>query len=154
MAARLSVAPLGALGLIAAVLSLQPGHGYWVPWALIKKLPWIGDVVEVRFTLILTLCVAAMVAITIDRFRSWLIAHHPQLTVLKSDALMAALAVLVLLPTALAMWPNVPLTAQAVVLPRWYAEVGSRLPPARFSFRIHSPFLACSLLRPGKQSTK
>ena len=45
----------GALALVAGVLSLGPGHGYWVPWEAVARVPWVGDIVEVRFTLVLTL---------------------------------------------------------------------------------------------------
>ncbi len=62
----------GAIGVAAAVLSLGPGHGYWVPWQVMEKVPWVGNIVEIRFTAVLTLCLAVMVTVTIDRSRAWL----------------------------------------------------------------------------------
>jgi hypothetical protein len=45
----------GSVGIVAAALSLEPGRGYWVPWALVEKVPWVGDVVEIRFSVVLCL---------------------------------------------------------------------------------------------------
>jgi hypothetical protein len=130
----------GGLGIVAAVLSLGPGHGYWVPWQLVEKLPWVGDVVEVRLTIVLILCAAVMVAVTIDRTHArW--ARNPATGPGRNGTLAAgALAVLILLPTVLVLWPNVPLTAQPVVLPRWYAEVGATLPAGRVVLSYPVPF--------------
>ena len=47
------------------------------------------------------------------------------------DGLAWALVVLVLLPSVVALWPNLPLTTRAVVLPAWYARQGPGLPPGR-----------------------
>jgi hypothetical protein len=121
----------GALGLAAAVLSLHPGHGYWVPWTLFHNLPWIGDIVEVRFTIVLTLCLAVMTGITLDRGRTWLTSNHPAIGGLKPGTIAALIGTVMLLPSAIALWPNIPLTARAVILPRWYVQVGSKLPPGK-----------------------
>ena len=40
----------GGVGVVAAVLSLGPGHGHWVPWQVVERVPWVGDVVEIRLT--------------------------------------------------------------------------------------------------------
>ena len=61
-----------ALGVVATALSLGPGNGHWVPWSAIRHLPWVGNIVEIRFTLITTLCLAVVVAIGIDKSRGWL----------------------------------------------------------------------------------
>jgi hypothetical protein len=129
----------GALGVVAAVLSLGPGHGYSVPWQLVDKLPWVGDVVEVRFTVVLILCSSILVGVTIDRFRTWL-RSRPATLPLSPGWMAAALAVVMLVPTAIALWPNVPLTTRAVELPTWYAEVGSTLPPGRVLLSYPVPF--------------
>ena len=103
----------GALGVVAAVLSLGPGHGYWVPWQLVEKLPWVGDIVEVRFSVVLILCSGILVAVAVDRFRTWLQSRAAQLP-LGPGWVAAALAVVMLIPTAVALWPNIPLTTRAV----------------------------------------
>jgi hypothetical protein len=117
------------LAVVAAVASLAPGHGYWVPWQVVDRLPWVGDIVEVRFTAVITLCLAVMVAVVIDRCRA---VAAPRVSVVGSGGLVAmVVAVVMLIPTAVVLWPNVPLTVRVVVLPRWYADVGARLPPGQ-----------------------
>ncbi len=59
-----------AVGLVAAALSLGPGHGYWVPWDVLQHVPWVGDIVEVRFVFVVTLCAAVMAGLVVDH------AHH------------------------------------------------------------------------------
>ena len=128
----------GGLGLVGAVLSLGPGHGYWVPWQLVEKLPWVGDIVEIRLTIVLTLCAAVMAALAIDHAHGWLAWHGP--VAHAGTALAVGLAVVTLVPTAVVLWPNVPLTARAVVLPRWYSEVGATLPAAQVVLSYPTPF--------------
>ncbi len=130
----------GGLGLVAAVLSLGPGHGYWVPWQVVEKVPLVGDIVEVRFSVVVTLCVAVMAAVVIDRTRTWLASRRSEVRGLAGDVAAGALAAAMLVPTAVALWPNVPLTARAVVLPRWYAEVGAVLPAGRVVLSYPAPF--------------
>ena len=44
----------------------------------VESVPWIGDIVEIRFTVVLSLCAAVMVAIVIDRLRRpCFVVHHP-----------------------------------------------------------------------------
>ncbi len=118
------------VGLAAAVLSLGPGHGYPVPWDALQHVPWIGDVVEVRFTLVVTFCVAVLAALAVDHARHALAAPGR----LDRGAVAAAswlLVVIVLVPTLVVLWPNLPLTTRAVVLPAWYARRGAVLPPGQ-----------------------
>jgi hypothetical protein len=129
----------GALGVVAAVLSLGPGHGHWVPWQWVEKVPWVGDIVEIRFTVVLSLCAAVMVAVTIDHARHWL-ASDRSLPAATATGSAAALAVAMLIPSLVVLWSNLPLTASAVVLPRWYAEVGARLAPGRVVLAYPLPF--------------
>jgi hypothetical protein len=120
----------GAVGLVTAALSLGPGHGYWVPWDVLQHVPWVGDIVEVRFVFLVTLCAAVMAGLVVDH------AHHALEVragggVVGSDGLAWTLVALVLLPSAVALWPNLPLTTRAVVLPTWYSRQGAVLPPGR-----------------------
>ena len=39
------------------------------------------------------------------------------------------LVLVVVVPTVVALWPNLPLTTRTVVLPAWYARTGGALPP-------------------------
>lgn len=132
----------GGVGLVAAVLSLGPGHGTWVPWEVVDRVPWVGDIVEVRFVLVVTLCAAVMVAVVVDRAHGWL-ASAPatfRWTGAARSGGAWVLAVAALIPTLVALWPNLPLTTRAVVLPRWYAEVGARLSPGQVVLAYPAPF--------------
>jgi len=130
----------GALALVAGVLSLGPGHGYWVPWEAVARVPWVGDIVEVRFTLVLTLCLAVMAAVGIDRVRAWASTLRPAVTWPRATVVAAGVAVVALLPGLAAVWPEVPMTVRPVVLPRWYQEVGATLPPGQVLLSYPAPF--------------
>ena len=124
----------GGVGLVMAVLSLGPGHGVWVPWDTLQHVPWIGDIVEVRFIFVVTLCVAVLAGVAVDHAHAAL-ASRVASGVDGSDLpasvgrLAWGLVVLLLLPTVVALWPNLPLTTRAVVLPTWFARRGATLPP-------------------------
>jgi hypothetical protein len=130
----------GAVGLVAFALSLQPGSGHWVPWSLLQRVPWLGDIVEIRFSVVISLCAAVMVGIVVDRSRTWALTHYPAAGKHAGAVVGVGLAALTLVPTVAALWPNLPLTAQSVVLPRWYAEVGAHLPPDQVVLSYPAPF--------------
>lgn len=129
----------GGVGIVAAVLSLGPGHGHWVPWQVVEKVPWVGDVVEIRLTAVIALCAAVMVAVVIDRVRTWVSERRSALPV-PADLVAAAVMVVALAPTVVALAPNVPLTTRPVQLPRWYAEVGATLPSGNVVLAYPAPF--------------
>jgi hypothetical protein len=130
----------GGVGLLAFALSLQPGSGHWVPWSVLRRVPWLGDIVEVRFTVVISLCAAVMVGIVLDRSRTWVIARRRGAGTYAGTVVGAGLALLTLIPSVTALWSNLPLTAQSVVLPRWYAEVGAHLPPGQVVLSYPAPF--------------
>lgn len=144
----------GAVALVSAALSLGPGHGYWVPWQAFEKIPWVTNIVEIRFSAITTLCVTIMLAIVVDRSYAWASARQASArptTRRRSSAgsfvrqvagvlAGAAVAVVALVPTLVALWPNLPLTTQAVVLPRWFAQRGTGLPPGQVVLAYPAPF--------------
>jgi len=123
------------VGLVAAVLSLGPGHGLWVPWEALQHVPWIGDIVEVRFVLVVTLCLAVMVGLVVDHAHAALETRNSSRsgvsTRRRSAGLAWSLVALTLLPSLVALWPNLPLTTRAVVLPTWFARNGAGMPPGR-----------------------
>ncbi len=119
----------GSVGLVAAVLSLGPGHGAWVPWQVVDRLPWVGDIVEARFTLVVALCVAVMAGVVADRVRRE-----------RGPAAGWAVVAVAVVPTVAALWPNLPLTTRPVVLPPWFATVGRTLPPGRVVLTYPAPF--------------
>ena len=117
-------------------------------------MPWVGDIVEVRFTLVLSLCAAVMAAVAIDRVRAWASTRRPAGDVAAGDGAAAGVAVVVpSLPGLAALWPNLPLTVRPVVLPRWYQEVGATLPPGQVVLSYPAPFSGLQSPRPGRRST-
>ncbi len=130
----------GSLGLVAGVLSLGPGHGYWVPWDAVRRIPWVGDIVEVRFTAVLTLSVAVMAAVTVDRLHDRLAVRRPATGRRVAAAVAGGVAALSLVPTVAALWSNLPLTTRPVVLPEWYRTAGAHLPPGRVVLAYPAPF--------------
>ena len=129
----------GGLGVVAAVLSLGPGHGYWVPWKVVESVPWIGDIVEIRFTVVLSLCAAVMVAIVIDRCRFWPWSHGAS-PGRRATVVTGILALAMLVPTVIVVAPTLPFTTTAVVLPPWFAQVGKTLPAGRVVLAYPVPF--------------
>jgi hypothetical protein len=116
----------GGLGLAAAIISLRVGGGSWGPWALIDHLPLFRDAVQSRFSAVVDLCAAVILAIVVDRVR-WGLSGRRSSGVL---AVLAALsmAAVAIAPVAAALAPNLPLTVQPVVVPRWFTEVAPHLP--------------------------
>ncbi len=139
----------GALGGVMALISLAPGRGVWVPWAALQHIPWVGDIVEVRFVFVVTLCVAILAGLATDGAADWLARHGPfrhgpfqhrssrhgssqhgssQHRSSQRKSLLAwPLIVLAVIPTVIVLGPNVPLTVRPVVLPEWFSQVGPTL---------------------------
>jgi len=124
------------VGLVAALASLAPGHGVWVPWDALQHVPWVGDIVEVRLVLVTTLCLAVLAGLSLDHAHGWLQDRAPA----AATAAGWGIAALVLVPTAAALAPNLPLTTRPVVLPTWYATRGASLPPGRVVLAYPVPF--------------
>jgi hypothetical protein len=113
----------GALGLVAAVLSLGVGNGYWAPWRLFIHLPVLNNVVPVNITVIVDTCVAILLAVIIGHARSAARSGPVDRGLLAG----AAVAAVALVPMAVALWPNLPMTVRPVRPPRWLAVAAPRL---------------------------
>jgi hypothetical protein len=114
----------GVLGLVAAVLSLGVGNGYWAPWRLFIHLPVLNNVVPVNITVIVELCVAVVLAAIIDRVRS---SSRSRFGADGSAVAGVAVAAVALVPIAAALWPNIPMTTRRVVVPRWFTVAAPHL---------------------------
>ena len=112
------------LGLLAAVLSLGAGHGYWTPWRLFVHLPVLNNIVPVNITAIVDTCVAILLALVIDRTK-----RSSRLRSVGGRGTAAALAVAAaaLVPLVVALWPNIPMTVRPVVVPAWFTSLAPRL---------------------------
>jgi hypothetical protein len=119
----------GGLGLVAAVISLRVGGGAWGLWALVDHLPLFRDAVQSRFSAVVDLCAAVVLAIVVDRVR-WGLAERRSSGVLPVLGALAVAAVAIA-PVAAALAPNLPLIVQPVVVPRWFTDAGPQLPPGQ-----------------------
>ena len=136
----------GGLAVVLAALSLRVGGTHWGPWALVYHLSVLQNVVQYRFSAVIGLCVAVMVAVVVDRSRTDLLAwsarrSQPGLTgrgappAGRTAGWAAGVALVVaavaLGPEAAVLEPNIPLTVQPVSVPRWFAGAAVRLPPGQ-----------------------
>jgi len=146
----------GGLGLAAVVLSLGVQR-YWTPWRLLVGVPLVQNVLTSRILTVTLLCAAVMLAIVIDRtydgVRSWtdrlagrragrpIGARGAAFGIGRVLAAMVALSVaaVAVVPMATAVAGNVPLTTEAVTLPRWFTEVAPRLPSHQVVLTFPSP---------------
>jgi hypothetical protein len=80
-----------------------------------------------------------MVGVVVDRVHAWVGSRWPERWSIGALA-GSVLAVVTLVPTVVVLWPNLPLTVQAVVLPRWYTEVGAHLPAGQVVLSYPAPF--------------
>jgi hypothetical protein len=162
----------GAVGLVAAILALG-SQSYWTPWRVIAKIPVLQNVIPGRLMAVVTLSLAVMLGVIVDRTRTAVLAvgsagvsgdgedrrtapraHHRagargeggRRSTGRSGARLAAgvaalaVAALAVVPMATALASNVPLTARPVAVPRWFATVGSHLPPGRVVLAYPAPF--------------
>lgn len=105
------------LGLLAAWFSLRPGGGFPAPWSLLRHLPILSDVVELRFLVVVTLCVAVVIGLGGTDLMA---AVAKRLTGISGHVAVVVVVTAALVPTAVTMASNLPLTARPVVLPSWF----------------------------------
>jgi len=160
----------GALGLASVVLSLGVQR-YWTPWRLLTGIPLVDNVLPGRIMAITTLCVAIMLGIVVDRTYAWVHVAAPSLPGTRASrglrardsttpgdmgagilprilATVVALGVAAVatVPVATAIAPNVPLTTEGVAVPRWFTEVGSRLPAGQVVLTFPPPITGGSAM--------
>jgi hypothetical protein len=150
----------GALGLITLLASLGV-KSYWTPWRLLTHVPLVQNVIPSRLVAIISLCVAIMMAIVIDRahrsVRSWAkglgstaIQHRQVLTGRLAGAVAGftalALVAVALVPIGSALASNTPLTTRAVTLPGWFSDIAPHLPPGEVLLTYPPPGIGSSTL--------
>jgi hypothetical protein len=113
------------LAVVGAVLSLGVGDGYWGPWRLFVHLPVLSNVVPVNVTVITDLCLAVVLALTIDHARTSVARRWGDR---RSTTAAGLVALVALVPIVVVLWPNLPLTARTVVVPHWFTQSASSLP--------------------------
>jgi hypothetical protein len=124
----------GLTGLVAVVLSLGVGNGYWAPWRIFTHLPVVNDVTPVNITAIIDTCAAIVLAVTMERTRQDVAAGRAAR--FDGDRRIAGrfgnlagmmVPVAALAPVLVAMWPNIPMTIRPVVSPAWFTTVAPHL---------------------------
>jgi hypothetical protein len=131
---------------VLAALSLRVGGTHWGPWALVYHLSVLQNVVQYRFSAVIGLCAAVMVAVVIDRSRTDLLARSARRSrpgptgqgappagraAWWAAGVAFVVAAVALGPEAAVLEPNIPLTVQPVSVPRWFADTAVRLPPGQ-----------------------
>jgi hypothetical protein len=130
----------GGLGVVLAALALGPTPGAWVPWDALRHVPWVGDIVEVRFTLVVAVCVAIMSGLALDHLHGWITTRTPGTRARWAGPVTLAVGVLMVVPTVVVLAPNLPLTTRPVVLPTWFARRGPTLPAGQVVLAYPVPF--------------
>ncbi len=113
----------GVLGLSAVVLSLGVSEAHWTPWRLFTHLPVLNNVVPINITVIIDTCVSVMLAIIIGHVRSRCVGPLRSVGATVAGLAVAALAIV---PVAVALWPNIPMTVRPVVAPLWFTNAAPR----------------------------
>jgi hypothetical protein len=133
-----------ALGVISVVLSLGR-QSFWTPWRVLAHVPLVQNVVSGRFVAITSVCVSILLAIIVGRAHDWVKTWAWSLgasrrsrhrsarawTGVLGAGVALAVAAVAVVPMGTALAGNVPLTAQPVSIPRWFAEVAPHLPPGQ-----------------------
>jgi len=161
----------GTLGVVTVVLSLGI-QSYWTPWRVLARIPLVQNLLPGTIMVMTTLCVAVMLGVLVDLTYAWVheaVAHlaarvpsrrsrsRPEVittpgflagTLPRILATVVALAVAAVatVPVATAIAPNVPLTTEGVAVPRWFTEVGSRLPAGQVVLTFPPPITGGSAM--------
>ena len=106
---------LGGIGGLALLCSL--GSGGLRPWGLLADLPLATDVVPVRFLVVALGGLAACLGLVLDHVVAGLSPRWPR----RGPLVGVLLGIVALGPVAVDLAPAVPLTAEPVVVPRWFA---------------------------------
>ena len=158
----------GTVGLVAALLALG-SQSSWTPWRVIARVSVLQNVIPGRMIAVVTLCVAVMLGVIVDRTRSAVLSvsgpgdSRDALTAaplharhradprggrttgrtrarVAAGVVSLAVAAVAVVPMASALASNLPLTARPVAVPRWFATVGSHLPRGRVVLAYPAPF--------------
>jgi len=132
----------GALGVVAAALSLGERRGHWVPWQLFDRVPVLDNVVEQRFTAVAYLAIAVMLAVILDHARRLTLSETrgaPARLAVPAASVVVALVV-ALGPLVAAFAPLLPYEVRPVSLPAWYAIEGPRIRTSAVLLAYPAPF--------------
>jgi hypothetical protein len=145
----------GFLVAVCVAFSFNAGRGAWVPARLLAGVPLVENILPQRFLAVAFLGAAVMLAVILDRTRAWARdraggrartpAHsrggsRGRLSDLVGLGAALGVGAAALVPLLVNFVPALPLTMEAVVLPRWYTTVAPKLPPGRVLLSYPVPF--------------
>jgi hypothetical protein len=141
----------GALGAVSIALAVGIQKDVWTPWRRLAHVPVLQNAAPARFFAVTTMCVAVMLAITIDRVR--VLARASSARHVRSQSPRSALpatmgsllcglavAAVALVPVGIAEGANVPMTTEQVSLPSWFAHEATKLTPPQVVLAFPPPF--------------
>ena len=118
---------------VCVACSLGERHGQWEPAWIFSRIPVVENVIEQRFMAIGYLAAAAVLAVIVERV-------HRAAPDWRGALGALAVSAVALVPMAVIFAGRLPFTMQAVVLPRWYAQVAPGLPPGKVLLSYPAPF--------------
>lgn len=155
---------LTLLGAISFGLSVGIVDHEWTPWRPFAYMPLVQNVLPIRITSITTLCVAGVVAITMDRVfklvraatgrlaaraRADAPAHRRRPSLLPAAVaglVVVAIGALAVVPMVSAEAVDIPLTTEPVALPAWFELVAPHLGPDQVLLTFPSPAVGGSAM--------
>ncbi len=128
---------------LCVVCSIGARKGNWVVARVFAHLPVLENVIVQRFMAVGFLAAAVMLALILDRTRADL--PHVLKVAGAGGAVLGCgaavgMAVVSLTPIADTFAPRLPFAMRPVLLPRWYTQVASSLPPGRVVLSYPVPF--------------
>ena len=149
------------VGAVSVWFSIDILQTYWVPSKVLVRVPLVQNIIPSRFLAVTYLCVAVLLGLVVDHVyrailggrwslgpgesgpgesgRSALGQVVPGSRELLSALVAGVVALLAVTPVISYEAQNTPMTAQGVVVPKWFTEVGSRLGPGHVVVTVPVP---------------
>ena len=145
---------LAVLSVLTAWTSFGIGLHHWAPWNLLGSRPLFENIIPSRFLIMTFMTTGAMAAIVIDRSRAWAMGavkprRHgghaatqgsPILPRLVGGLVGSVLILAVVVEPAAYLRTMLPISAEPVTLPDWFARVAPTLPAHQVLLVLPVPF--------------
>lgn len=126
---------------LGALLWLTPGHAanLWLPWRIVASWPLFYDVIPQRFSAVVDLCVALLIAVGMDAVHSAATGRR-RADVWRIGAVSSCLVAAVAAVGSLWWTYQVPFATRAVALPAWYEVAAPKVAPGTVVLSYPFPF--------------
>jgi hypothetical protein len=126
---------------LGALLWLTPGHAanLWLPWRIVASWPLFYDVIPQRFSAVVDLSVALLIAVGMDAVHSAVIGHR-RADLWRTGAVSSCFVAAVVAVGSLWWTYQVPFTTRTVALPAWYEVAAPVLAPGTVVLSYPFPF--------------